>query len=80
MVAAGEMNRLVATNIAGLGVGKVIICNRSPERAALLASELETIVPQIEIIPLDQLLQRCRKRLFATSCSGSLYTLIDKPW
>ena len=78
VVAAGEMNRLVATNIAGLGVGKVIICNRSPERAALLASELETIVPQIEIIPLDQLPNVLPQADIVTSCSGSLYTLIDK--
>lgn len=78
VVAAGEMNRLVATNIAGLGVGKVIICNRSHERAALLASELETIVPQIEITPLDQLPNVLPQADIVTSCSGSLYTLIDK--
>ena len=78
VVAAGEMNRLVATNIAGLGVGKVIICNRSLKRAALLASELETIVPQIEIIPLDQLPNVLPQADIVTSCSGSLYTLIDK--
>ena len=78
VVAAGEMNRLVATNIAGLGVGKVIICNRSPERAVLLASELETIVPHIEITPLDQLPNVLPQADIVTSCSGSLYTLIDK--
>ena len=78
VVAAGEMNRLVATNIAGLGVGKVIICNRSPERATLLASELETIVPHIEITPLDQLPNVLPQADIVTSCSGSLYTLIDK--
>ena len=78
VVAAGEMNRLVATNIAGLGVGKVIICNRSLKRAALLASELETIVPQIEITPLDQLPSVLPQADIVTSCSGSLYTLIDK--
>lgn len=78
VVAAGEMNRLVATNIAGLGVGKVIICNRSLKRAALLASELETIVPHIEITPLDQLANVLPQADIVTSCSGSLYTLIDK--
>ena len=78
VVAAGEMNRLVATNIAGLGVGKVIICNRSLKRAALLASELETIVPHIEITPLDQLPTVLPQADIVTSCSGSLYTLIDK--
>ena len=78
VVAAGEMNRLVATNIAGLGVGKVIICNRSLKRAVLLASELETIVPHIEITPLDQLASVLPQADIVTSCSGSLYTLIDK--
>lgn len=78
VVAAGEMNRLVATNIAGLGVGKVIICNRSLKRAALLASELETIVPHIEITSLEQLPNVLPQADIVTSCSGSLYTLIDK--
>ena len=78
VVAAGEMNRLVATNIAGLGVGKVIICNRSHERAALLASELAAIVPQIEIATLEQLPMVLAQADIVTSCSGSLYTLIDK--
>lgn len=78
VVAAGEMNRLVATNIASLGVGKVIICNRSYERAALLADELAAMVPQIEIATLDQLPMVLPKADIVTSCSGSLYTLIDK--
>ena len=79
VVAAGEMNRLVATNIAGLGVAKVIICNRSHERAALLAAELQLVVPQVAIVTLEQLSQVLAQADIVTSCSGSLYTLIDKP-
>lgn len=78
VVAAGEMNRLVAMNIAGLGVGKVIICNRSYERAASLANELAAIVPQVEIATLEELALALPKADMVTSCSGSLYTLIDK--
>ena len=52
--------------------------SRSPERAALLASELETIVPHIEITSLEQLPNVLPQADIVTSCSGSLYTLIDK--
>ena len=40
MVAAGEMNRLVAHNVANLGMKNIIIANRSPKRAELLKDEL----------------------------------------
>lgn len=80
VVAAGEMNRLVATNIAGLGVSKVIVCNRSRERAELLATELATFktVTQVSVVGLDQLAQVLPQADIVTSCSGSLYSLIDK--
>lgn len=78
VVAAGEMNRLVATNIAGLGVARVIICNRSHERAELLANELSAIVPQVDIVALSQLAEVLPMADIVTSCSGSLYALIDK--
>lgn len=37
VVAAGEMNSLVAKHLAEMGVAKMIICNRSRERADQLA-------------------------------------------
>lgn len=80
VVAAGEMNRLVATNIAALGVSRIVICNRSPERAQALATELSLLktVSEVTTAPLAQLGQILPQADIITSCSGSLYKLIDK--
>lgn len=78
VVAAGEMNRLVATNIIGLGISKVIICNRTLERAKNLADELKQAGRTIEIVPLTELAKVLPQADIVTSCSGSLHTLIDK--
>ena len=79
VVAAGEMNRLVATHIAGLGVGRVIICNRNPERAEALAAELRHPDRRIEVHPLQSLPQLLSEADIVSSCSGSMDLLIDKP-
>ena len=78
IVAAGEMNRLVATHIAGLGVGRVIICNRNPERAEALAAELRHPNRRIEVKPLQELPQVLAEADIVSSCSGSMDLLIDK--
>lgn len=78
VVASGEMNRLVATHLAGLGVKKVIICNRTPQRAEALADELRTPERAVEIVGLDRLADVLAQADITTSCSGSLHTLIDK--
>ena len=78
VVAAGEMNRLVATHIAGLGVGRVIICNRSPERAEILAEGLRQPNRQVDVYPLDALPQILAEADIISSCSGSVDMLIDK--
>ncbi|MBP2279467.1 glutamyl-tRNA reductase [Psychrobacter sp. PL15] len=78
VVAAGEMNRLVATHIAGLGVGRVIICNRSPERAEALAAELRQPNRSVEIRTLQELPQVLAEADIVSSCSGSMDLLIDK--
>lgn len=80
VVAAGEMNRLVATNLAGLGVSRVIICNRGRERAESLAQALRQNVPtlRVDIVGLDSLASVLHQADIVTSCSGSLYSLIDK--
>ncbi len=78
VVAAGEMNRLVATHIAGLGVGRVIICNRSPERAEALAAELRQPNRQVEVRPLKELPQVLAYADIVSSCSGSMDVLINK--
>ncbi len=78
IVAAGEMNRLVATHIAGLGVGRIIICNRSPERAEALAEDLRQLGRSVEVQPLRKLSQLLAEADIVSSCSGSMNLLIDK--
>ena len=78
VVAAGEMNRLVATHIAGLGVGRVIICNRNPERAEALAAELRHPDRRVEVRTLQELPQVLAEADIVSSCSGSMDLLIDK--
>ena len=78
IVAAGEMNRLVATHIAGLGVGRIIICNRSPERAEALAEDLRQLGRSVEVQPLHKLSQLLAEADIVSSCSGSMNLLIDK--
>lgn len=84
IVAAGEMNRLVAQNITALGVGKVLICNRSPQNAQKLADELYTQAMHngqtisIQTASLDQLPQCLAQADIVSSCSGSMHLLISK--
>ncbi len=78
IVAAGEMNRLVATHIAGLGVGRIIICNRSLERAEALATELRQPGRSVEVRALQQLPELLAEADIVSSCSGSMNLLIDK--
>lgn len=84
IVAAGEMNRLVAHNVSALGMSQVIICNRSYERAVALADELRQMAQQagrplkIELPPLDDLPKWLSCADVVSSCSGSMHALIDK--
>ena len=83
VVAAGEMNRLVATHIAGLGVGRIIICNRSPERAEALAADLRQAHLKlanisVEVRALQELPQVLAEADIVSSCSGSMDILINK--
>lgn len=78
VVAAGEMNRLVTTHITGLGVGRVIICNRSPERAEALAAELRQPNRSVEVRALQDLPQVLAEADIVSSCSGSMDILINK--
>ena len=78
IVAAGEMNRLVATHIAGLGIGRVIICNRNLERAEALAADLRYPNRQVEVRTLQDLPHILAEADIVSSCSGSMDMLIDK--
>lgn len=75
LVAAGEMNSLVAKHLADLGVAKIIICNRSRERAEKLAQELAHQV-QIELIEFTELAQHLHRADVVSSCTGSLHQVI----
>lgn len=77
LVAAGEMNQLVARHLCRSGVTHVIICNRSPERAHTLAEQLHrdfnVVTETAGLDELDRLLERSD---IVSSCTGSLDVLI----
>ncbi|MFW1849887.1 glutamyl-tRNA reductase [Acinetobacter guillouiae] len=75
VVAAGEMNSLVAKHLAEMGVAKILICNRSRERAEKLAQEIAHRV-EVEIIPFDELTTQLYRADVISSCTGSLHQVI----
>lgn len=75
VVAAGEMNSLVAKHLAEMGVAKIIICNRSRERADQLAQEIAHQV-EVEIIEFSALGENLYRADVVSSCTGSLYQVI----
>lgn len=77
LVAAGEMNTLVGRHLSEHGVKKILICNRSIERANSLAHELQAHIA-VEVIPFDQL-ETALQRADLVSCStGSLHPVITR--
>lgn len=76
MVAAGEMNTLVAKHMADIGVAKILICNRGRERAEKLAQEITPFV-DVEIIPFDALADNLFRADVISSCTGSLHQVIS---
>ena len=76
VVAAGEMNSLVAKHLAEMGVGKILICNRTPARAEHLAQEISQQV-EVEIIAFDQLASHLHRADVVSSCTGSLHQVIS---
>ncbi|MEN3977552.1 glutamyl-tRNA reductase [Acinetobacter sp. CWB-B33] len=75
VVAAGEMNSLVAKHLAEMGVGKIIICNRTRSRAEALAQEIAHRA-EVEIIDFDQLAENLHRADVISSCTGSLHQVI----
>ncbi|HQV25228.1 MAG TPA: glutamyl-tRNA reductase, partial [Acinetobacter sp.] len=75
VVAAGEMNRLVAKHLAEMGVAKILICNRSRERAEILAQEISSQV-EVEIIAFAELAHNLHRADVVSSCTGSLNQVI----
>lgn len=84
IVAAGEMNRLVAHNVASLGMRHIIIANRSSSRAQTLKSELLEMAKNnhqdidVECVGLDKLADVLQVADVVSSCSGSMELLISK--
>ncbi|AUX88893.1 glutamyl-tRNA reductase [Acinetobacter variabilis] len=78
VVAAGEMNTLVAKHLAEMGVGKIIICNRTRARAENLAQEIAHRA-DVEIIDFDQLAANLHRADVISSCTGSLHQVIHYP-
>ena len=76
MVAAGEMNTLVAKHLAEMGVGKIIICNRTRLRAENLAQELSSKVA-VEVIDFEDLDKNLYRADVVSSCTGSLHQVIS---
>ncbi len=75
VVAAGEMNSLVAKHLAEMGVGKVLICNRTRARADSLAQEIAHRV-DVEIIEFSELAANLHRADVISSCTGSLHQVI----
>jgi glutamyl-tRNA reductase len=76
VVAAGEMNSLVAKHLAEMGVGKILICNRTRSRAESLAQELNPRVP-VEIIDFADLSANLHRADVVSSCTGSLHQVMS---
>ncbi len=79
IVATGEMNRLVASHIAGQNIGKITLCNRNIERAINLAKELTQINTNctIEVREFSELAECLADADIISSCSGCVHTLIN---
>lgn len=75
IVAAGEMNSLVARHLVQMQVKRMIICNRTRERAELLASELRQRI-DVEVIDFTDLKQHLHRADVVSSCTGSLQPVI----
>ena len=76
VVAAGEMNSLVAKHLAEMGVAKILICNRGVERAEQLAQEISHRV-EVEVLPFAALAENLHRADVVSSCTGSLHQVIS---
>lgn len=79
LVAAGEMNQLVARHVCQSGIGKVIICNRSADRAEALAKQLTTdFSVHCDVVALNELATVLPQGDIVCSSTGSLETIIER--
>lgn len=73
LVAAGEMNRLIAHNMAGAGIGRILIVNRTKVNAQTLAGALKVPTEVIEWSDLGNALARAD---MVCACTGSMDVII----
>jgi glutamyl-tRNA reductase len=74
LIGAGEMNALTARHFMSAGVKRMVIANRTLERAQTLAGELKA-----QAVPLADLNQELAEADIVISCTASPEPLIGKP-
>ena len=67
LVGAGSMSSLAGTQLRRLGVGRLTIVNRTPERAQRLATTLDA-----DVAGIDQLADRLAEADLLVSCTGAV--------
>lgn len=67
LVGAGSMSSLAGTQLRRLGVGRLTIVNRTPERAQRLATALDA-----EVAGIDELVERLADADLLVSCTGAV--------
>jgi len=67
LVGAGSMSSLAGTQLRRLGVGRLTIVNRTPERAQRLATTLDA-----EVAGIDELADRLAEADLLVSCTGAV--------
>jgi glutamyl-tRNA reductase len=76
IIAAGEMNTLVAKHLVELGVAKVLIANRTRSKAEKLAQELSARA-MVEVIDFENIDQHLSRADVVSSCTGSLHQVLS---
>jgi glutamyl-tRNA reductase len=71
VVGAGSMSSLAATTLARLGLGEIVIANRSPERAARLAEQVGG-----RAVGIDQLGSELVGADVVVSCTGAIGVVV----
>ena len=67
LVGAGSMSSLAGSQLRRLGVGRLTIVNRTPERAQRLATTLDA-----EVAAIDELVERLATADLLVSCTGAV--------
>ncbi len=74
LIGAGEMAELAATHLINAGVGKILVTNRTFERAEELAKQFRGVAG--EAVPFEKLTERLPEADIVISSTGSQETII----